>query len=580
MASDLVKNGKSDYSIIVASGAILPEQTAAKELQSHLKAAMGVLLPILEEDAAASPENKIIIGQSKRLAATFPELELAALKHDGIVMKSDGSTLFLAGGCPRGSLYAVYTFLEEVVGCHWWTSTESYIPQIKQMEMPILDKVYTPALLYRESFYLDAFDGVFAARSKCNGNFCEITPEYGGHYSILGWCHTFYKLLPPDTYFNEHPEWYSEVNGKRTSEHAQLCLTNEAMRAELTKNALEWIRKEPTSGMISISQNDAAATDYLGICQCPACAAIEKEEGGPSGLLLRFVNAVAEDIQKEYPDMLVETLAYQFTIGAPRITRPRENVVIRFCSGFTKPLATDPVNADFCREIQAWSDIAPRLYNWDYVTNFARYLLPHPNWKALAPNIRFFIAHNSIGLFEQGDYGSTCGDFVQLRAWLLAHLMWEPSRDQDALINEFLDGYYGPAAWPLRQYIDLMSDALSKDNDQLLYAMHTTSPWLVLDDLNVAEALFDQAEQAVQHDETLARRVRRARLPLTYAWLNRYSEFVKTAHQQNKPFAGPQDPSAASRDFIEACQEFKCKEFAEANPLENLAKELKTQFNK
>ncbi len=576
LAADLVKNGKSDFVIVLASGAIPPEQTAAKELQSHLEASTGVLLPILEEDTAASSENQIIVGQSKRLAAAFPELDLAALKRDGIVMKSDGSTVFLAGGRPRGSLYAVYTFLEEVIGCRWWTSTESYTPKIKHMEMPALDNVYAPALLYRESFYRDAFDGVFAARSKCNGNFCKITPEYGGHYSILGWCHTFYQLLPPDKYLSEHPEWYSEIDGKRTSDHAQLCLTNEAMRAELTKNALEWIRKDPTAGIISISQND-----WFGNCQCPTCAAIEKEEGSPSGLLLRFVNAVAEDIQKEFPDMLVETLAYQYTRPAPRITKPRDNVVIRLCSiecNFSKTLGTDPSNADFRRDIESWSAISPQLYNWDYVTNFAEYLLPHPNWKVLASNIRFYTANHCIGLFEQGDAGSSCGDFIELRAWLLSHLMWQPSRDPDALINEFLTGYYGPAAWPLRQYIDLMSDTGSKANIDLRCFMKTTSSWLTLDALNTAEALFDEAEHAVRKDKILAQRVRRARLPLTYAWLNRYDELVQAAHQQNKPFAGPQDPAAASRDFIRACEEFQCKEYAEGNPLGNLARELKDHF--
>ena len=233
----------------------------------------------------------------------------------------------LAGDRPRGTLYAVYTFLEDMVGCRWWSSSESFTPQLATLEIPELNTVYVPKLLCREAFYRDAFDGVYAARSKCNGHFERIAPEYGGHYTILGWCHTFYQILPPDTYFAAHPEWYSEIGGKRTFDRAQLCLTNEEMRAEFVKNALEWIRKDPTSGIISISQNDCG-----GACACAKCAALQEQEGAASGPIIHFVNAVAEAIEQEFPDMLIETLAYSYTRHAPKHVKPRENVLIRLCS--------------------------------------------------------------------------------------------------------------------------------------------------------------------------------------------------------------------------------------------------------
>ena len=90
------------------------------------------------------------------------------------------------------------------------------------------------------------------------------------------------------------------------------------------KVALEKIRQNPAAGMISISQND-----WRGNCQCAKCKAIEEEEGSPSGLLLRFVNAVAADIAKEYPDFLMETLAYQYTRKAPKITRPANKATMK-----------------------------------------------------------------------------------------------------------------------------------------------------------------------------------------------------------------------------------------------------------
>ena len=50
------------------------------------------------------------------------------------------------------------------------------------------------------------------------------------------------------------------------------------------------------------------------------------------GTLLRFVNAVADAVAERYPDVLVDTLAYQYTRNVPKLTRPRRNVIIRLCS--------------------------------------------------------------------------------------------------------------------------------------------------------------------------------------------------------------------------------------------------------
>lgn len=572
----LSQEGQSSYVIVVAADAIPAERTAAHELQTHLATVTGAQLPILEEGTAPLPGKAFVVGPSRALNASFPGLDLAALGHDGIVLKTHEETVFLAGGRPRGTLYAVNTFLEDVVGCRWWSARESDLPKRPTLEIPDLDTVYTPKLSYREAFYRDAFDGVHAARLKCNGHFERITPEYGGHYSLLGWCHTFYQLLPPETYFKEHPEWYSEIDGKRVGTGAQLCLTNEAMRAELTKNALAWIAGSPDAGMISIAQNDCG-----GRCTCPRCAAVEAEEGAPSGLLIRFVNSVAAEIEKSYPEVLVETLAYQYTREAPKQAKPRGNVTVRLCSiecSFSQPLATGPQNVDFARDIEAWSAISPKLYIWDYVTNFSNYVLPHPNMAVLASNIRFFVEHHAAGLFEQGDSGSTCGDFVELRAWLLAHLMWDPSRDAQALTAEFLQGYYGAAAGPLQAYLDLMQEAVGQSGAALRCFMPDTASWLTPDAMKRAAVLFDEAAQRVAEDPVRRDRVRRARLPLDHAWLIRYAALQREARLRQQPFDGPSDPVAFCEEFIKTAERFDAGCYSEGTPFSAYAPRLRARF--
>jgi len=515
---------------------------------------------------------QLFLGPTKAFGEAFPKVDLASLGHDGIVMKTKDERLFLAGGRPRGTLYAVYTFLEEVVGVRWWGSRpdEEYVPsRLEELEIPPLDTVYVPALQYREAFYRGAFDGVYAARSKCNGHFERIAPEYGGHYNLIGWCHTFYPFLPPEKYFADHPEWYSEINGQRVGEWAQLCLTNQDMRAEFIRNVLEIIRQDPKAGLISIAQND-----WGGACQCEKCRKLAEQEGSEAGPLIDFVNAVAEAVEKEYPDFLIETLAYQYTRKPPLHIRPRDNVVVRLCSiecSYAQPLEDGPQNEQFRKDIEGWSAIAPHLYIWDYVTNFASYILPHPNMRVLAPNIRFFVKNNTIGLFEQGDAGCSISDFPELRAWLLAHLMWDPSKDDKALIREFLEGYYGEAAAPLEEYLDLNHDAAEKAGVYLRCFYTDTSAWLGLKELTEATRLFDEALSKVQDNELLTQRVKRARMPLDHVWLLRYNALRRSAHFLGVPFEGPPDPVVLCKEFLQLAKDFDAGQYREGRPFEEYA---------
>jgi len=498
------------------------------------------------------------------------------LGDDGIVIRTSGPQVVLTGEGTRGTLYAVYTFLEDVVGCRWWTATESFLPQKPTLRIAPQNVAYAPPLQSREAFYRDAFQPVLAARLKLNGHHHRVPDEYGGYLAFCGFVHTFYPLLPPAKYFAEHPQWYSEIRGKRTTERAQLCLTNEAMQRELVKNALDNLRKSPGAKFISISQND-----WYGRCECQDCLAVEQEEGAPSGPLVRFVNAVAEKIEQEFPDVLVETLAYQYTRQPPRLVKPRRNVIIRLCSiecSFVQGLADGPQNEKFRQDIEGWSKIAPQLFVWDYVTNFSNYILPHANLRVLAPNIRFFVDNRVIGLFEQGDAGSSVGDFVRMRAWVIAHLLWNPQQDEHALFREFLDGYYGPAAPHLRAYLDLIQDAGQRSGVYLRCFMTDTSGWLKLDDLNRATRLFEQAAQTVADDPVLSQRVRRERLPLDHAWLQRYDVLKRAAKLAGAEFLGPADPQAAADDFIQVCKQWKVGQNRESQRFDDYEPALRSRF--
>ena len=468
----------------------------------------------------------------------------------------------MPGVGPRGTLYAVYTFLEDYVGCRWWTSTAQTIPSRASLTIAGLDVCYVPILEYRESFWFDAFDGDWAVRNKSNGHTERIDPVRGGRHLYEGFAHTFYPLIPPPKYFAEHPEWYSLVAGKRTHQviarpngaeipmPAQLCLTNESMRQELVKNLKARLRANPQATIASISANDDHP-GFDGRCECENCAALEAKEGSPAGPLLHFVNAVAADIEQEFPHVAISTLAYHYTRKPPKYVRPRPNVIVRLCSiecSFVKPL-TDEANKDFRDDIIAWSKISNRLYIWDYVTNHAQNLLPQPNLRVLAPNIRFFVDHHAKGIFEQGAYVCQGAEMAELKAWVLAKLLWKASLDDRMLIEEFVNGYYGPAGPHMLAYLDLMHDAAEATGDWLGCWSPPDAAFLNFDVLSRGLGHLRAAEASVREDPERLFRVQSAQLPVIYTFLMRWTDMRAQAAQANAKW-----PLADSVDVVH--QEF------------------------
>ena len=548
----LVKNNKTTFKIVLSDSPQQIDRTAAKELKTYLDMITHINWVITSESDVPEDAPQILVGNSSRAKKIFPEIDPDQIPYDGIEIHLKENKLLLTGHAQRGTLYAVNTFLEDVLGVRWWTSSEQTVPTFTTFELKPLNISYAPKLIYRESHYKDAYVPIFSTRMKVNGHFGQITPEYGDHHQIMFWCHSFYNLISPEAYFSKHPEWFSEIEGIRKHEHTQLCLTNEEMRKELTKNAIDSLRKNPDVRFISISQND-----WHGYCTCKNCTQVAEEEGSQSGLLIRFVNAVAEEIEKEFPDVFVETLAYQYTRKPPKIAKPRKNVVVRLCTiecSFVQPL-TGEHNKSFYDDITGWSKIAPQLFVWDYVTNFASYMLPQPNLRVLAPNIRFFVDHGTIGLFEQGDWYCAAGDFVRLRSWVISKLMWDPTLDESQLFQEFLVGYYGKTAAPfLQEYLDLLLDKAESSGKHIGCYSRNTDAWLDYETLCQATELFDKAIEAAEKesgkDSDYVSRLLRERLPLEHVWLLGYYKYKQYAEEKGIQFLGPADPEAAYQKFL------------------------------
>ena len=579
----LSKAGEALFTITVPTDAIPAERTAAAQLQKYLNAVTGADFPIRDEDEVPVDAPQIVVGAGRRAKKLLPKSDWAGLGHDGILIKTVNGNLVLAGGRPRGTLYAVFQFLEDSVGCRWWTPTDGLIPRITDLTIPAQNVRYVPKFSYREHFTTSTrYNPEFATVLKENGSHQQQAEAWGGHYNILGFVHTFSELLPPERYFPEHPGWFTDpargsLPGTKDSampgaQQTQLCLSNPEVLQELTKNALQWISEHPDAGYISISQNDNSA-----FCRCEGCQEISRREGSESGAILEFVNAVAEVIGRQYPDFWVETLAYTYSEKPPRTVRPAKNVVIRLAlalADYGHPMDSE-WNKESRDKVSAWAEIAPHLFIWSYATNFKKTMFPHPNWSSLAADLRFFADHNVRGMFVQGDcYTGDVGDFTQLRAWLLGKLLWKPALDQKALTSEFLRGYYGAAGPYLQKYLDLLVTALDSQK-RGLNTNNRDFSFLTLNVVNRAAELFRRAREAVAEDKVLLGRVRREELSLTIARIARDRALQTEAAGAGVKYPSREEIAKETVEFVRAAEEYGLQQWGENVTLEEGLAELR-----
>lgn len=495
---------------------------AAQELRYYLGRITAVSFPI--EEYCADGVG-ICIGACAPISAE-------GLGDDGFTIRSVGNQLAIAGGS-RGIIYGVYELLE-MLGCRFFTRDCEKIPTIPHLVLADdYDITKMPAFEYREHDYVDLTASPrFAVKCRMNGARNKIPQKMGGHMPYAWYVHTFERMIPTAIYGETHPEYYAEVDGVRVVRNkgrTQLCLTNPDVLNICVDAARKALHDHPEARIISISQNDW----HREYCHCQNCARIDEEEGSPSGTLLRFVNRIAEILEPEFPDVIFDTLAYTYTRSAPKITRNRHNVCVRlcsiescFCHPFTaghdaRPTSQTDSSRSFIHDLQDWHLVCDRIYIWDYVTCFAHYATPHPNWRVLQPNMQTLHENNVCGVYEQGNRAVRGGvDFNELRTYLIAKLLWDPKCDLEKHRKEFLDHYYGAAAPMLDAYLNLLCDT-AEANDHVGFNDAPTHTFLSEEMLDQYDALFAEAIQAVQGDPLRLWRVEKNRLSIRYIRLKR-----------------------------------------------------------
>ncbi len=529
---DLVKNGKSEYAIVIPDNASESIDKSADVLNNYLQKISTVNLPVINLAKANKRANKIVLQKDK------------TLNTNAIQILNEEDDILIIGGSEEALQNAVYVFLEEFLEVKWYAPKVDSFKKNKNISLPKpLHYTYEPEIstrtVHSRLFYENPD---FAAQQK-------VTTLAFPHYVPSARVHTFHKFIPEEKFFKKHPEYFALRNNVRTP--TQLCLTNSEVLQIVKDSVASLFKQFPKATVISVSQDDNQQ-----YCQCVNCAKIDQEEGSPAGKTIRFVNAVAES----FPNKTISTLAYQHTRKPPK-TKPRENVLITLCSiECDRSAPIEEKCTDFAEDLVGWGKLTNNIRIWDYTTQFTNFLAPFPNLRTLQPNIQFFRDQHTKWVFEQ--HSNNPSELFELRSYLTAKLLWNPDLNFQDLLLEFTDGYYQEAGVFVRKYIELVHDKIAEDGDFFLFLYGDPSQafdsFLNAELLQQYNTFFDQAEQAVMVKPEVLQRVKLARLSVDYAILeackkNISKDFILVKEKEN----GNKEPNGMVLEkldsFLETC---------------------------
>ena len=555
----LVKDGKTSYTLILPAHASARVQLAAKELQLHWKKSTG---------------GELKIGNGKEAKQIILKYDSALKKQESEIKVQNGQ-LILSGGDDWGILYAVYELLENQFGIRWISAYgDEKIPNNKNLTIDLKSYRAKPAFPSRAQtivlgYYKHPASKIFFLRNRMDNGNALKDPAYPGSGSVFlhqgPQCHTLFYYISPrknypmpsawkwddnKEYFKTNPDFFAmDKTGKRVTAR-QLCFSNPALRKELTKRFLLHVNKKGKKGVFSLS-----AMDWPGrFCECPGCVKLEKRYQCPGGPLYDFLIELCKNIQKDYPDVLVSTLAYRKNQSEkPPVIEGKlpENMVIVFApidDDFSKPLSHKN-NAETYQNLKNWSTIAKHLWVWYYPQPYGSGIFGSVERNAIDTKM-FYEAGVTSPYYEHTARVHSGLNFADLLTYIHLRLFIDPYQDHKKIIKEFCDVYYGKAADLMIQYIN--------DLDTIARNFPTAVPWTsgtlkgTATEANLVKwaKLFDQMEKLTADDPKALANVKDVRITLDTLTLS--SQYPALRKKYPALFPAPEKVAKRIKATVEA----------------------------
>ncbi len=480
--SSIVQNGATDYKIVYGVDASKTELYAASELQSFIYEATGVRLPLVVDSLVErNPQKLICIGQNSILDAAELSVDYSALGADGFVLKTKDSNLYIVGG-KRGTLYGVYDWLEKICGVKFIASDYTYVADLSEIKLYAMDVIETPAFEYRGSLACSTYyskDEIFYARSRNNHEFLKTEEKYGGGirwYDGVNTTHNTLNYVDPNVYYatpedkknNAHMFF---VNGNEVED---ICYTDgitedgkldESMPLSAAKVAIESLK----SYMLDDAECDYYMFGHMDtrlFCTCTRCNKMASKYG-KSGVYIRFANVLYDEVQKwadnnlNGQELKLVIFAYLLSEQAPvsynadeeryqpidETVIPRDNIAIRLAPIDANRYYTvqdeKQTSTKYKDWLKKWGAVTDNFMAWTYSIEFNNYFWYYPTKHTFVDmlkgyqeiGVKYMFVQN--GHQEANDWQSIMYDY------LLSKLLWNPNRDVNELVKEFVHYYFG-----------------------------------------------------------------------------------------------------------------------------------------
>lgn len=553
----LVAHGKSDYVIVEGKTPTEAERFAVEELAEFIRQIAGVKLPVVKENDLQGKKG-IYVGQTK--FATENGIDFKTLGDEEWIIRSSDENLIITGGRPRGSLYAAYEFLESCLGIRFLTGKTTFVPREDSIFVSgNLDLQGTPAFTRREIYMVVSGCGrddyrKFQVRRKIN-SFAnaarQIGPQYG--FSIIYGSpysthvhHRYVKDFPDE--FNK-PEYFAlRENGTRTFPNGQVCMSNPQVRKLFAEKLREYIRHdrekiekegigEPFPTRYALIPDDGSG----GKCFCDQCMATEKKYGSYGGVVLEFVNSIAESVAKDYPEIILITGAYAYYGVAPKGIRARDNVMIgvaQLGAEFTSVPKRDslrsitrPINAKAREQWKTWSNLGEKMGCHDYWTIWQQpYEWPQANIHGLAETLKFYHNCKLKDFFTEDPlYGARIHNFVDLQLYLASKLFEDPTRDPEPIIDEFMTLYYGAAAPVMKKLLNYIERRQEEESSYLASVPPAGRVYFDPDFFIETDKMLTEAEGLVGDDPKKVANIQQERLAIDETMLHLWNKLARKA---------------------------------------------------
>ncbi len=571
----IVDAGTPRYAVVVAKRSTPVAAHAAEELVAYVRKITGAELSVFHEsDGKLRP---ILLGAAARDHGTKSDRD--NLGPDGFVLQSDEAGIRIRGGSDLGTLYGTYHFLEKHLGVRWFMPGElgEVVPRTQTLRIGTFDETCVPSFRVR---WIES--GRWALRNKMNVRVSIAGKDVGIHWK---WgFHTFFRLIPPEKYYDEHPEWFSMIRGKRPRPKAgrhgrQLCTTNPELIEEVAKNIIKHFEADPPLDILALAPQDGG-----GFCECKRCRALDEDRPADeawharySNRLAVFNNAVARLVARRFPDKLIKVGAYAMYLRVPLDPnyRPAPNLAIQACHTYS--CNNHRIAAPTCRrnreyfgkELERWARLTDHLFIYEYYNKGVWGGLPYYQVHVIREDLPYYHRLGAEGFYTQP--AGRRWPAVGLNHYIAAKLAWDVDLDVDRLLEDFYAKFYGPAADPMRDYWQALERAFT-DAEPCLSPFGWKWTTLVAEDFfrpDVVRAMDDavrRAERAAA-SEPIRKRVRLARTMVDFT--QRVLAYLRTVRA---PFhdIDLNDPTAVRRAHQQAVKmgeplSKKLRRFCKAN---------------